>query len=619
MEEQVKIENPDIVFVGAGPVGLWTAIVAKLENPDVEIVMYEKYEEYRRKHVLRLNKDSFRDRPKSGKLDAIIEQFPKFTPTSQIETEFKNFAQDSGVEIRHEEIKDCAALVNRHPDAKVFVGSDGSHSLVREQVFENKKQIERDLQYIVELKYRVKGKTSKLSKLRHAIPVMSFSKYFVSEHVGKEKDGETSVSVRFFVDEKTFKKLRGKDGKGATFKKPFTLDDEKKIPKPLYKSIKAWVKWRKEIKGDNMISSRDDGLGGEKITAINLAVYASEEFVKQAHEKQWAVVGDAALGVPYFRALNAGLLCGTQLGKAMAKGDLDAYAKYAQSRFDKEISKAKFKDTGINSVQKIARNLIHGVRLTHSKLPQTRADRDATVAREVRRVITEKMTQYLIVSYLGGENEYLYHDIVDYFADERLLKRSKEYEVYLVNAIAEAKNELKESGDALEKFDSVVNKFKSSMDVDRYQKQLDIRQSRWKTAWVATLLIPVISWIPVWLWYLHRRLNEPMRAVKMTREEGVAFFNRNKQHGEGVVKSVKDMLGKLSDKQSIHQKKTGGNRLRRTYVHIGDPSELDPHDVGQAFSVGKSFLVLSSNWNKQAAKTSASLKEVRKGMKIAAK
>ena len=33
--------NPDIIFIGAGPVGLWTAIQIRLLNPAVEIKMFE--------------------------------------------------------------------------------------------------------------------------------------------------------------------------------------------------------------------------------------------------------------------------------------------------------------------------------------------------------------------------------------------------------------------------------------------------------------------------------------------------------------------------------------------------------------------------------------------------
>lgn len=57
--------------------------------------------------------------------------------------------------------------------------------------------------------------------------------------------------------------------------------------------------------------------GSEKITAINLPVYKSSSFAREYSNKQWFLVGDAAMGVPYFRALNAGLKCATELAKAV--------------------------------------------------------------------------------------------------------------------------------------------------------------------------------------------------------------------------------------------------------------------------------------------------------------
>lgn len=52
--EAARVQRADIVFVGAGPVGLWTAIQAKKRNPQAQIQVYERYTEYQRSHVLRL-------------------------------------------------------------------------------------------------------------------------------------------------------------------------------------------------------------------------------------------------------------------------------------------------------------------------------------------------------------------------------------------------------------------------------------------------------------------------------------------------------------------------------------------------------------------------------------
>lgn len=45
----------EIVIVGAGPFGLWTAIQIKKRNPDTSVTIYERYEKYQRSHVLRLD------------------------------------------------------------------------------------------------------------------------------------------------------------------------------------------------------------------------------------------------------------------------------------------------------------------------------------------------------------------------------------------------------------------------------------------------------------------------------------------------------------------------------------------------------------------------------------
>ncbi len=49
-------------------------------------------------------------------------------------------------------------LITEFPSAKMIVGSDGSHSVVRKQVFGNKMDVYESLQYIVDIKYEIYGK-----------------------------------------------------------------------------------------------------------------------------------------------------------------------------------------------------------------------------------------------------------------------------------------------------------------------------------------------------------------------------------------------------------------------------------------------------------------------------
>lgn len=622
-----KLINADIVFIGSGPTGLWTAINAKLQNPSTNIVMYEKYQEYKRSHILRLDKQSFKGHVPDQALTAMVASFDKAIKTNDLEKALKDFALKLGIHIEYEKIQDMQALAQRHNKAAVIVGSDGSHSLVREQIFGDKKQFEYDLQHIVELKYHVRGHTTKLNGLRHGIPVMSFSKYFVSENVGKQKDGYTPVTVRFFVDEKTYQQLRGKDGGGAKFNNPYNLDDQKKIPKDLYKSISAWADWRSKIKGDQMVRARDNPDKGERITAINLAVYASEKFVKLEHGKHWALVGDAALGVPYFRALNAGLLSGTQLSKAICnhlngasrvsakasnesgpveQSHLDQYEQYMQKRVASEKSNANNKDKGVNIAQRFVRKAVTDVRISHSKLIDRRDPAELSIT------IQEKIQRYLVDSVQGEDNEYLYHDIARYFADEKLTERSKAFPCVLNAAIKHVCAQQKIS--VLDRdFARHVNELKNKVYLNMYDKQLAIRQSRWKTAWLVTILgsfiLPVISAIIVWSWYVHRRINEPLRSVELNRKQALGYFNKDKESGQ-TVSSIVQVLDNLEQKDALRHQ-SGKPKARRAYVALSD-LRVDPSDIGNAIELGNCVQIIATNWNKQAQKTAAKMKAVKR-------
>ncbi|MDP0562185.1 MAG: hypothetical protein QS721_07635 [Candidatus Endonucleobacter sp. (ex Gigantidas childressi)] len=48
-----------VVIVGAGPIGFSTAIQIKLKTPDANVVMFEKYQDYARSHVLQIDPHCF--------------------------------------------------------------------------------------------------------------------------------------------------------------------------------------------------------------------------------------------------------------------------------------------------------------------------------------------------------------------------------------------------------------------------------------------------------------------------------------------------------------------------------------------------------------------------------
>jgi len=46
-------------------------------------------------------------------------------------------------------------------------------------------------------------------------------------------------------------------------------------------------------------------------------MYSAREFVVRSGTRAWFLVGDAAMGVPYFRALNSGLILGSRLAQIL--------------------------------------------------------------------------------------------------------------------------------------------------------------------------------------------------------------------------------------------------------------------------------------------------------------
>lgn len=304
---------PDIIFVGAGPVGLFTAIQIKLQDPGLNVVMFEKYVEYQRKHVLIIEPHSYKDAHPDARFQRIISELHGAVRTSVIEQQLLRFAREIGIEIRYENMTSADTLLTRFPETPVIVGSDGSHSMIRKQVFGDHLETYEDLQYIVEIKYEVEGQTRQLNLLNEYLPAITQTNHFVTEHVGKEKDGRTPVSTRIFVNKATFDALKEL---GVTFKNPLKLIDAENTHtneiKKLFDSVHAWLIARKDLTEEKRI------INSEKITAINLPVYRSKRFAMDHHNKKWFLVGDAALGVPYFRALNAGFMSGTQLAKIIA-------------------------------------------------------------------------------------------------------------------------------------------------------------------------------------------------------------------------------------------------------------------------------------------------------------
>lgn len=323
----------DIVIIGGGPVGLWSAIQIKKRNPALDVQIYERYEEYRRSHILKLehralmlySKNNY-DLPEAKFLAAVTGDNPAkitksaidgeqtYIRTNDLETALKTYAADLGIHIDYRKIDSPEAAEARHPECKNFIAADGAHSAIRKTLMGENATKQYPLQYVVEIKYEAEGKARPLSVAEN----LKVNKYLTAmcfEYTGREKAGKTPVTLRFFVDKQTYQALPE-----AGFKNPLGLDN-KHIPQELAHDIAAYMQARKETAGEVYRQ------GSAKISKLELSLYKAKRFAVQKEGKNWFLAGDAAMGVPYFRSLNAGMIIASQLGFILTRDFMSGKAK----------------------------------------------------------------------------------------------------------------------------------------------------------------------------------------------------------------------------------------------------------------------------------------------------
>lgn len=297
---------PDIIFIGAGPIGLLGAIQLKLQSPEKEVLMFEKYAVPVRGHAMYVDPRSFAGMDRSRGFGEILDSIPSKVIINELEKTLRTFAASIGITIEFEEIRNFNELKSRYPDTEYFVGSGGLRGIIHPQVFNNKNQINEMLRYAVEVKYKASGATRGLHKVTELPGILANCNHMVSEYVGRERDGVTPVSLRIFIDEATSQSM-----KDATFRSPFTLEDEDRIPPDLYRSITRYLSGRYHLANESIVE------GSLKISALTLSIYASQTFCAKVDGRTIFQIGEEGFACPFYRSFNDNAMCVPFFGKAM--------------------------------------------------------------------------------------------------------------------------------------------------------------------------------------------------------------------------------------------------------------------------------------------------------------
>lgn len=304
-----RANSPDIVFVGAGPVGLWAAIQLKLRKPELTIRILEKRETYTRDNSVKLKADRFAGCAQDewgivANLKSKLKESP-LIPIQTLENTLKDLATKLNINIKIVPggVSDVETqVVDAYPSATLIIGSDGAHSRFRTQMFPEENYQKQQLGFSAHIKYNIDGAAQKIEKKELYRLLTKTHTHLVHEHVGKCTEGKVPVTLEISIDKKTYDSLKDV----ATAKNPvriFSHEPHATVPPNFLDDVKSLLGLR-IVNHNTKIDPSTIRLSVTKIPQ-HYCKSVLEPHKGSGHYK--ALLGDAAMGLSFFKGLNAGI------------------------------------------------------------------------------------------------------------------------------------------------------------------------------------------------------------------------------------------------------------------------------------------------------------------------
>lgn len=310
------LSGNDIVIVGAGPIGLAHAFGIKKLNPQLNVTVYEKYEEYQRSHTLIMRYQNLEQIMEATNttadpdLCALLSQLKKdpHIRTNELEKIFKKLAQDSGVHIQIEEINEKNIqdkILELKPAPKLIIGADGTHSTVNQCLFPEGNQVKHEFDFVLQLRYEINSeKQAKALDTVAFYQQMARQGLIANEYVGRFDGEKTPVTMQMMISKEEFLALKDATSKNPL--RPFAENNSEvkklKLPEVLEKFVFSYlIKKIKSKYSSEMFDEKSIRI------SVNEAPATHAKNVVNFAGIPKILVGDAGLGLSYFKGLNAGL------------------------------------------------------------------------------------------------------------------------------------------------------------------------------------------------------------------------------------------------------------------------------------------------------------------------
>ncbi len=324
-----------VVGIGAGPVGLWQALQLKKRAPDIDVVLYERRDEYVRDNQLSIHRSSLlkdahqaNDALEAATYTALNEahetpgqrmplwqKLRKVTrlPARGFESILRTEALARGVKINYEAVSSIEQITRAHPQCQYIVVADGTHSLIRKQLLgpDDEALVRRPILKSIDVQYQVQGQAQYMQT-----PTYDKARFMVAETIGKlQEDGTSRVGLRFLVDDKTFASFPQSDARH-----PVNWHDAFNT---MGMDISGFLQLRQTYTGEKLTLPIPQAVSAYK---LELSCYAARQFAllqkgEEGRDVGVFFVGNAALAVPWYKSVNIGLKTASRLAGVLAKPD----------------------------------------------------------------------------------------------------------------------------------------------------------------------------------------------------------------------------------------------------------------------------------------------------------